>query len=198
RNNSCECNKGILLKLDVDSSKTSGVFVGETENKIEIFEDGDFKRYLVTPEKQDCLELYQGGYRTDGVYQIRQPSGEAVYVWCDMADGGWTVILRRQDGSEDFNRGWDEYVSGFGNLSGEYWLGLESIHLLTVHDSSLKVYADTNDINQYYSQQHATSSYNTSYQLHIGSSYGVYFIYFFSINCHTIGEITPLAHCSWA
>ena len=30
-----------------------------------------------------------------------------------------------------FNRTWDEYVEGFGDPSGNYWLGLRNLHLLT-------------------------------------------------------------------
>jgi hypothetical protein len=80
------------------------------------------------------------------VYVIKPTGSTATDVWCDMTNGGWTVIQRRQDGSEDFYRNWEDYKNGFGNRSNEYWLGLEHIYYLTINNSSLQVCLETFEI----------------------------------------------------
>ena len=73
---------------------------------------------------------------TPGVYQTQCWCGgkwttTSVYCDTDTADGGWTVIQRRVDGSLDFNRPWSDYEKGFGDLDGEFWYGLTSMNCLT-------------------------------------------------------------------
>ena len=50
------------------------------------------------------------------------------------------MFQRRQDGSVDFYRGWQDYKAGFGQLTAEFWLGNDKIHRLTAsRPSSLRV-----------------------------------------------------------
>ena len=47
--------------------------------------------------------------------------------------GGWIVIQRRNANFErvNFTRNWEDYVNGFGDLDGEFWIGLNNIYQLT-------------------------------------------------------------------
>ena len=48
-----------------------------------------------------------------------------------MAAGGWTRILRRHNGAVNFDLLWNDYKEGFGDLTGEHWIGNDVIHQLT-------------------------------------------------------------------
>ena len=51
----------------------------------------------------------------------------------DTNGGGWIVIQRRSANFErvNFTRNWEDYVNGFGDLDGEFWIGLNNIYQLT-------------------------------------------------------------------
>ncbi|XP_072931049.1 fibrinogen C domain-containing protein 1-like isoform X4 [Epargyreus clarus] len=81
----------------------------------------------------DCYEIQIQGFNVSGIYKIKPDDMEPFYVLCDLntAGGGWTVFQNRFDGSQDFYKSWPEYKHGFGNLAGEFWLGLEKLNFLT-------------------------------------------------------------------
>ncbi|CAC5425104.1 unnamed protein product [Mytilus coruscus] len=89
-----------------------------TSVEMQYYEVDNVKGYI------DCNDVPQ---KHSGIYRVF-PVGipEGLLVYCDMmtAGGKWTVLQRRIDNSEDFNRTWQEYSEGFGNLLGEYYLGL--------------------------------------------------------------------------
>ena len=90
----------------------------------------------------DCSDLLKSGHTQSGLYSVNPDGRGRFTVYCDMHTdgGGWTVFQRRQDGSEDFYRGWNDYKAGFGQLTAEFWLGNEKIHRLTAsRPSSLRV-----------------------------------------------------------
>lgn len=82
-----------------------------------------------------------------GVYQLRLiPSGPVTPVYCQLITEHstlparlWTVVQRRLNGSVNFSRPWDDYVQGFGDPTGDYWIGLEHLHVLTTRGCKLMI-----------------------------------------------------------
>lgn len=115
---------------------------------------------------RSCKDLKN---KPSGRYMVG--AGNKVFeVYCEqqLDDGGWTVIQNRYDGSVDFNKGWSDYREGFGVLSGEFWLGLEKIHVLTSsRDHELMVrmtgFDDTTAFARY--KRFAISGENNQYEL---------------------------------
>ena len=85
------------------------------------------------------------------------------------------MFQKRLDGSVDFYLGWAQYQRGFGNLTGEFWLGLDKIHRLTSSES-YKLRVDLEDFagNTYYAEYDSfnVASEGEKYKLSVGSYAG--------------------------
>ena len=124
-----------------------------------------------------CSDLYKSGVRQDGVYTVDPDGLGSFQVRCDMSTdgGGWTVFQRRQDGSQDFYLGWSDYKAGFGDLNGEFWLGLDKIHRLTKSGQSVLRIDMTDFTDAKFYAKYANFSIadkNNEYRLNIGSFSG--------------------------
>uniref|UniRef100_A0A182SXT8 Fibrinogen C-terminal domain-containing protein n=1 Tax=Anopheles maculatus TaxID=74869 RepID=A0A182SXT8_9DIPT len=130
----------LAVSIQCDSSlDTSGVvkdgFAFEMiMTKLKLVDD----RIALTVEQIENSSEYQycSAVSSSGVYKIQpeKPFKLPITVLCDQEyeSGGWVVIQHRFDGSTNFYRNWKEYKNGFGNLQGEFWLGLDRIYQLTV------------------------------------------------------------------
>ena len=97
---------------------------------------------LILLAVKNCQELQKLGATENGLYDIDPDGKGLIRVYCDQTteSGGWTVFQRRiSPFGTSFNRGWEEYRVGFGDLKGEFWLGNDNIHRITANGVKFRV-----------------------------------------------------------
>ncbi|XP_058120047.1 fibrinogen-like protein 1 [Anopheles coustani] len=114
-----------------------------TRSKLEELSQTGLKKLRENKEILDMLTSSIHNLTTNVETRITGESGTYLFrlwekskpfeVFCEQNkfEGGWIVIQHRFDGSVDFYRNWTEYRNGFGNVDGEFWLGLEYVHQIT-------------------------------------------------------------------
>ncbi|XP_078129451.1 angiopoietin-2a [Sander vitreus] len=121
----------------------------------------------------DCAAVFKAGNTQSGVYTLTLPNTTTeVKAFCDMETegGGWTVLQKRFDGHVDFHRTWQEYKKGFGDPSGEFWLGNEFVSTLTIQQSNnLRIQLSDWEGNFGFSQydQFSLDSEAQNYRIHL-------------------------------
>ena len=89
-----------------------------------------------------------------------------------MKNGGWTVVQRRRDGSENFYRGWAAYVANIGNSREGSRLDWTIIHCLTLAAPRTELRVDLADFFGNYRHTHYdffnVNGPNTNYILDVG------------------------------
>ncbi|KAK2822391.1 hypothetical protein Q5P01_022456 [Channa striata] len=90
---------------------------------------------LLYPFPMDCIQIMKNGNRKSGIYTIyiNNNRSKPIEVNCDMDTdgGGWLMLQRRNTGKLDFMKRWRQYIEGFGNMTDEFWIGLDKIYELT-------------------------------------------------------------------
>ncbi|XP_054083642.1 angiopoietin-related protein 1-like [Zeugodacus cucurbitae] len=131
----CDCN----CNVEIDVVKK---FMKELEEVRKSTEKIDTKASNIEQQlienratnPSSCMEAAATSLKS-GVYKIKLEKLNItdLEVFCDedVDCGGWLVIQRRQSGAVSFYRDWNDYKKGFGDLTGNYWIGLEKLHALT-------------------------------------------------------------------
>ena len=101
--------------------------------------DGDCPTPYYGSPIETCCDLMKSANSTEftfgefttvaskpGVYKLKNFCNKTCSTlimngYCDTVTdgGGWLVIQRRTNGSENFHRNWNEYEMGFGSLTGK-------------------------------------------------------------------------------
>uniref|UniRef100_A0A8C4N2V4 Angiopoietin like 4 n=1 Tax=Eptatretus burgeri TaxID=7764 RepID=A0A8C4N2V4_EPTBU len=135
-------------------------------------EKAKLEERLLRLEQQSMHKAHVGSL---DIRKLRVRPHAGIIMWRELLIilwyGGWTVFQHRIDGSVSFDQDWESYRNGFGNLTGNHWIGLEQMfHLTKLGPMILRVEIDDwNGENQ--SIQHANFSLgggNEAYRLHLG------------------------------
>ncbi|XP_052080193.1 fibrinogen C domain-containing protein 1-like [Mytilus californianus] len=129
----------LVAKLDTKNlNKAIKTYINKTMHKAVMEKFSELKLDILSKIKtekypRDCEDVRES---KSGIYQIYPSDIRGFETYCDMktAGGGWLVFQKRQDGSVDFFRNWTDYKNGFGDLTGEFWLGNSKIHEITTKD----------------------------------------------------------------
>eukprot|EP00795_Rhopilema_esculentum_P001291 gene1291-15677_t len=115
---------------------------------------------VVVQTFKNCGDVRKSGKTVSGVYEIKPDHNWKANVFCDFVYGSqdWIVFQRRIDASVDFYRNWTSYKNGFGDTSGNFWIGLDTLHRLAAPGRGAILRVDMKHRNSPTSQYYAEYS----------------------------------------
>ncbi|KAI2799740.1 Fibrinogen C domain containing 1 [Blomia tropicalis] len=145
------------------------------------------------PFPKSCDQLRLNGVTCDGMYTIVMDTFMIKHLFCDQSHmgGGWTVMLRRGTLNDNkfitFDHTYLDYRSGFGDFAhGEFFLGLETISMLTNTNGPYMLQIDMEDLDGEY-------IFFQFDGFRIGSSKDDFRFYFDSIRYPNVDDHHPLS-----
>ena len=130
---------------------------------------------------KNCSEaLNVEGHKKDGLYlyqSIPKHHGHKIVFCTVIGSRGYVVIQRRINNDVNFYRDWDEYEQGFGNLEGNFWIGLAKLHFFASRGKKAILRVEvkySSDPNVYFAEykKFTVKEKGTNYQLVIGDYSG--------------------------
>ncbi|XP_065054517.1 fibrinogen-like protein A [Rhopilema esculentum] len=124
-----------------------------TEKLSAIGKGGNLSEYDEVFEKKEtgfksCNELKKWGINSSMKVDLSLKNGSSFLGYCNMIsdNGGWLVFQRRVDAT-DFYRNWTDYVNGFGDVDGSFWIGLKYLHWMTQSADNMILRVEVRNIN---------------------------------------------------
>jgi len=150
-----------------------------------VCQDGTFSKIskvkdICKPIARDCNDVKKtNSDAQNGVYTIKpfEDVTRNLEAFChfDSNNNGWTVLQKRTDSSTSFKRNWSDYVAGFGEKTGNHWLGLENMYaLLKDKDFVLRIELEAHNGETAYAEydEFYLGSESEKFALHVGQYSG--------------------------
>ncbi|XP_046866850.1 microfibril-associated glycoprotein 4-like [Drosophila willistoni] len=108
-------------------------FTSLNDNILAVIENDSLNLGNITGPLTSCPRAFG----VEGIFEITVPGLDPFPVLCNaqIAGAGYIVIASRSNAELNFFRDWATYKEGFGDLLGDFFIGLDKLHAITKSQS---------------------------------------------------------------